>query len=48
MTPIKKKVKSVEEKVEEVDVPLRDENVNKAIIPDATVGDNFLSTNEAC
>ena len=44
MTPIKKKVKSVEEKVEEVDVPLRDENVNKAIIPDATVGDNFLST----
>ena len=43
MAPKKKKGKSVEEKVEEADVPLGDENVNKAIIPDATVGDNFPS-----
>ena len=38
-----KKVKSVEEKVEEVDVPLGAENVKKNIIPDAAVADNFPS-----
>ena len=40
MAPKKKKVKSVEEKVGEVDVPLGDENVKKENIDDATVGDN--------
>ena len=43
MGPKKKNVKSVEEKVEEVDVPLGAENVKKKIIPDATVADNFPS-----
>ena len=43
MAPKKKKVKSVEERVEEVDVPLGAENVKKDIIPDATVADNFPS-----
>ena len=43
MAPKKKKVKSVEEKVGEVDVPLGDENVKMENIADATVGDNFPS-----
>ena len=43
MVAKKKKVKSVEEKVEEVYVPLGAENVKKEIIPDATVADNFPS-----
>ena len=40
MAPKKKKVKSGEEKVEEVEVPLGDENVEMENIADATVGDN--------
>jgi len=40
---IPKKVTSVKESVREVDVPLRDENVKKENIADATVGDNFPS-----
>ena len=43
MAPKKKRVKSVEEKVWEVDVPPGDENVKKENIADATVGDNFPS-----
>ena len=43
MAPKKKKVTSVEEKVEEVDVPLGDENVKMENIADATVGDSFPS-----
>ena len=43
MAPKKKKVKSVEEKVGEFDVPLGDENVKMENIADATVGDNFPS-----
>ena len=43
MAPKKKKVKSVEEKVEEVDVPLGDENVKMENIADATLGDSFPS-----
>ena len=43
MPPKKKKVKSVEEKVGEFDVPLGDENVKMENIADATVGDNFPS-----
>ena len=40
MAPKKKKVKSVEEKVTEVDVPLGGENVKMENIADTTVGDN--------
>ena len=43
MAPKKKKAKSVEENVGEVDVPLGDENVEMENIADATVGDNFPS-----
>ena len=43
MAPKQKNVKSVEEKVGEVDVPLGDENVKMENIADATVGDNFPS-----
>ena len=43
MAPKKKRVKSVEEKVWEVDVPPGDKNVTKENIADATVGDNFPS-----
>ena len=43
MAPKKKKVKSVEEKVGEVDVPLGDENVKMENIAEATCGDNFPS-----
>ena len=43
MAPKKRKVKSVEEKVGEVDVPLGDENVKMENIADETVGDDFPS-----